>query len=192
MTTRRKAATARLRIVQVRSQIGNQERVKRVLMDGLGLGRIGSSVVLIDNSYTRGMIAKVAHIVRFEELAAEPHAPAAEEHVAAHEHVPAPEEAPVRKREAEAPASEKPAAHAPVPAPEEAPARKHEAAAPTPEKPAKAEKPVKAEKPARAAKAAKPAKAAAPKKKATESKPKAGAKPAVRTAKKRPAKKGEE
>ena len=74
MTTRRKSGVPRLRITQVRSIIGNQERVKRVVTDGLGLGRIGSSVVLLDNSYTRGMIAKAAHIVKFEELAAEVHA----------------------------------------------------------------------------------------------------------------------
>jgi large subunit ribosomal protein L30 len=66
MTTRKKAAQAKLRIIQIASGIGNQERVKRVLRDGLGLRRIGSSVVLPDNGYTRGMIAKVAHIVRVE------------------------------------------------------------------------------------------------------------------------------
>ncbi len=66
MTTRKKAVQAKLRIIQVASGIGNQERIKRVLRDGLGLGRIGSSVVLPDNGYTRGMIAKVAHIVRVE------------------------------------------------------------------------------------------------------------------------------
>lgn len=66
MTTRKKTAAAKLRITQVRSQIGNQTRVKKVLTDGLGLGKIGSSVVLPDNSCTRGMIAKVAHIVKFE------------------------------------------------------------------------------------------------------------------------------
>ncbi len=73
MTTRKKAAHGRLRITQVASRIGNQERVVRVLTDGLGLGRIGSSVVRPDNPYTRGMIAKVAHMVRFEELATETH-----------------------------------------------------------------------------------------------------------------------
>ena len=78
MTTRRKAPSPRLRIVQVRSQIGNQTRVKRVLTDGLGLGRIGSSVVRPDNGYTRGMIAKAAHIVRFDEVPAEAHAHKAE------------------------------------------------------------------------------------------------------------------
>jgi large subunit ribosomal protein L30 len=71
MTAKRKATKTTLRITQVRSQICNQERIKRVLIDGLGLGRIGSSVVLPDNSYTRGMIAKVVHIVRFEEVSSE-------------------------------------------------------------------------------------------------------------------------
>jgi len=71
MTTRRKTGMPRLRITQVHSIIGNQERVKKVVTDGLGLGRIGSSVLLVDNSYTRGMIAKAAHIVKFEEVAAE-------------------------------------------------------------------------------------------------------------------------
>ena len=63
MTTRKKATVKKLRITQVHSQIGNQERIKRVLIDGLGLGRIGSSVVRPDNGYTRGMIARCAHIV---------------------------------------------------------------------------------------------------------------------------------
>ncbi len=71
MTTKRKTSKAKLRITQVHSQIGNQTRIKKVLVDGLGLGRIGASVVLPDNGYTRGMIAKVSHIVRFEEAASE-------------------------------------------------------------------------------------------------------------------------
>ena len=70
MTAKRKTPKGMLRITQVHSRIGNQERVKKVLTDGLSLGRIGSSVVLPDNPYTRGMIAKVVHIVRFEEIAA--------------------------------------------------------------------------------------------------------------------------
>jgi large subunit ribosomal protein L30 len=73
MTTRHKTA-ATLRITQVHSIIGNQERVKKVVTDGLGLGRIGRSVELPDNPYTRGMIAKAAHIVTFEEVAAHAHA----------------------------------------------------------------------------------------------------------------------
>lgn len=57
-----------LRITQIRSRISNQERVVKVLTDGLGLGRIGSSVVLLDNGYTRGMILRVAHMVRVDEV----------------------------------------------------------------------------------------------------------------------------
>lgn len=64
MTRSRKIA--KVRITQVNSAICNQKRVKKVLMDGLGLHRIGSSVMLPDNPYTRGMVAKVAHIVRVE------------------------------------------------------------------------------------------------------------------------------
>lgn len=71
MTTKgRKEALPMLKITQVRSRIGNQERVVKVLTDGLGLGRIGASVELPDNPYTRGMITRVAHIVRVETLAA--------------------------------------------------------------------------------------------------------------------------
>jgi large subunit ribosomal protein L30 len=101
----------------VHSIIGNQERVKRVVTDGLGLGRIGSSVVLPDNSYTRGMIAKTAHIVAFEELPAESHAGKADvAHVAVPEAVErlveavvAPvEKAPRRKKAAESGAEGKP------------------------------------------------------------------------------------
>jgi len=72
MTPRRKQAQAMLRITQVRSRIGNQERIVRVLTDGLGLGRIGSCVELPDTPATRGMIAKVSHMVRVEELGARP------------------------------------------------------------------------------------------------------------------------
>lgn len=64
-------AVKMLRITQIRSRIGNQERVVKVLTDGLGLGRIGSSVVLPDNGYTRGMILRVAHMVRVEDVASD-------------------------------------------------------------------------------------------------------------------------
>lgn len=68
----RKDGQTMLRITQVRSRIGNQARVVRVLTDGLNLGRIGSAVELPDNPYTRGMVAKVAHIVKVEEIASSP------------------------------------------------------------------------------------------------------------------------
>lgn len=65
---RQSAPVKMLRITQTRSRIGNQERVVRVLTRGLGLGRIGSSVVRPDNGYTRGMILRVAHMVRVDEV----------------------------------------------------------------------------------------------------------------------------
>ena len=74
MTARRKGSEATVRITQVHSIIGNQERVKKVVTSGLGLGRIGQSVVLPDNPYTRGMVAKAAHIVRCEAIAEPTHA----------------------------------------------------------------------------------------------------------------------
>lgn len=41
--------------------------VQKQILTGLGLGRIGSSKTLPDNPATRGMIAKVAHMVRIVE-----------------------------------------------------------------------------------------------------------------------------
>jgi len=68
MTPRNSAKKAQgmLRITQIRSRIGVPEKVRVVLTRGLGLGRIGKSVVLPDNPYTRGMIARVPHLVRVE------------------------------------------------------------------------------------------------------------------------------
>jgi len=59
--------TKKLRITQVRSQIGNQQQHKKVLA-GLGLGRIGRSVVRIDDPCTRGMVNKVTHLISVEEV----------------------------------------------------------------------------------------------------------------------------
>ena len=135
MTTRRKAAAARLRITQVHSLIGNQERVKKVVTDGLGLGRIGRSVVLPDDSYTRGMIAKTAHIVTFEELTVADHAAkikpvkvdipeAVEKLVEAS--IGMPEKAPRKKKVAESGAEEKPAKTAATAARKRPPAKNEE------------------------------------------------------------------
>jgi large subunit ribosomal protein L30 len=55
-----------LRITQVRSQIGQTERHRGTLR-ALGLGRIGRSVERLDSRETRGMLRKVAHLVRIEE-----------------------------------------------------------------------------------------------------------------------------
>lgn len=59
---------ALLRITQVRSRIGVPQKLRVVLTRGLGLGRIGKSVVLPDNPYTRGMVAKVPHLVKVEPI----------------------------------------------------------------------------------------------------------------------------
>lgn len=68
-TAAKKATVNRLRITQVRSQIGFA-RAQRKVLAGLGLGRIGRSVVRHDDSCIRGMVAKVAHLVRVEEVEA--------------------------------------------------------------------------------------------------------------------------
>jgi large subunit ribosomal protein L30 len=62
-------ATKMLKITQVRSQIGFQSRQRKVLT-GLGLGRIGKSVVRPDDACIRGMVDKVSHLVAVEEVEA--------------------------------------------------------------------------------------------------------------------------
>lgn len=57
-----------LRVTQTKSQIGNPEKIRRVLK-GLGLGRIGKSVEVENTPSFRGQIKKVIHLVRVEEIA---------------------------------------------------------------------------------------------------------------------------
>jgi large subunit ribosomal protein L30 len=57
---------AKLRITQVRSQIG-ETRKHRGTLRALGLGRIGRSVERPDSPDTLGMLRKVRHLVRVEE-----------------------------------------------------------------------------------------------------------------------------
>ncbi len=56
-----------LKITQVKSQIGYAEKQRRVLR-GLGLGRIGRTVTRQNDQYTRGMVAKIVHLVSVEEM----------------------------------------------------------------------------------------------------------------------------
>ena len=56
----------KVRITQVRSQIGQSERHRGTLR-ALGLGKIGRSVEREDNPETLGMLRKVRHLVRIEE-----------------------------------------------------------------------------------------------------------------------------
>jgi len=59
MTTTQKTVT----VEQTGSQIGQNERQRRTLL-GLGLTRIGRRRELVDTPAVRGMIAKVAHLVK--------------------------------------------------------------------------------------------------------------------------------
>jgi large subunit ribosomal protein L30 len=55
----------KLRVTLVRSGINRPETQKRTIQ-GLGLSKMGRSVVLADNLAVRGMIRSVSHLVRVE------------------------------------------------------------------------------------------------------------------------------
>jgi large subunit ribosomal protein L30 len=57
---------AKLKLTQVRSQIGQSERHRGTLR-ALGLGRIGRSVEREDSPETLGMLRRVSHLVRVED-----------------------------------------------------------------------------------------------------------------------------
>ncbi len=59
--------TGRLRITLVKSMIGQPEKHRRVLR-GMGLTRMNRTVVLEDTPSIRGMIQKVFHMIRAEEM----------------------------------------------------------------------------------------------------------------------------
>ncbi len=63
--SKRKAGSVRIR--QVRSAIGYEED-QRATLRGLRLGRPGSTSELEDTPSVRGMIRKVGHLVRVEEV----------------------------------------------------------------------------------------------------------------------------
>ena len=56
-----------LRVTQVRSAIAFPEKQRRVLK-AMGLGRIGKSHDFCDTPEVRGMIFKVKHLVKVEEI----------------------------------------------------------------------------------------------------------------------------
>jgi large subunit ribosomal protein L30 len=58
---------ARLRITQVRSGIGQTERHRGTLR-ALGLGKIGRTVERPESPQLAGMLRKVRHLVRVEEI----------------------------------------------------------------------------------------------------------------------------
>jgi large subunit ribosomal protein L30 len=57
----------KLRITQVRSQIGQSPRHRGTLR-ALGLGRIGRSVEREESPMLAGMLRKVRHLVKVEEI----------------------------------------------------------------------------------------------------------------------------
>jgi large subunit ribosomal protein L30 len=57
---------AKVRITQVRSQIGQSERHRGTLR-ALGLGKIGRSAEHTESPALAGMVRKVRHLVRIEE-----------------------------------------------------------------------------------------------------------------------------
>ena len=70
MTDTQAAGKGQLRITLVRSTIGrpgDQERAVR----SLGLGKLNSSVVRKDDPSIRGVVNKISHLVKVEEVAGE-------------------------------------------------------------------------------------------------------------------------
>ena len=56
-----------IKVTQVRSEIGGSQS-QRDTLRGLGLKRIGDTVVKEDRPEIRGMIRTVTHLVTFEEV----------------------------------------------------------------------------------------------------------------------------
>ncbi|MBS1264326.1 MAG: 50S ribosomal protein L30 [Acidimicrobiaceae bacterium] len=61
------ADSGSLKVTQIRSTIGSKPK-QRGTLRALGLGRIGRSNVLPDRGEIRGMIARVPHLVKVEEV----------------------------------------------------------------------------------------------------------------------------
>ena len=57
----------KLKVTQIRSTIGRKEDQKRTI-EALGLRKINRSRIHDDNPVIRGMIFKVAHLVKVEEI----------------------------------------------------------------------------------------------------------------------------
>lgn len=57
----------KIKITKVKSTIEKDERQKRTI-EALGLGRIGSSNVLENTAAVAGMVKKVQHLVKVENL----------------------------------------------------------------------------------------------------------------------------
>jgi len=60
------ASKKTLKVTQIASPIG-RPKVQRATLIGLGLNKMGRTAVLEDTPSIRGMIKKVAHLVKVEE-----------------------------------------------------------------------------------------------------------------------------
>jgi large subunit ribosomal protein L30 len=60
------SAAKRIRVTQVRSAIGFDQR-QRATLRGLGLRRLRHTVELADTPAVRGMIRRVVHLVKVED-----------------------------------------------------------------------------------------------------------------------------
>ena len=60
-------AVSKLKVTQRRSLIGQNKR-NRAVVAGLGLKRIGTSVIVENTPSIRGMIKKVIHLIDVEEV----------------------------------------------------------------------------------------------------------------------------
>lgn len=58
---------AKIKITLIKSTIGRVVK-QQATVEALGLNKIGSSRVHEDNAVIRGMIAKVSHLVKVEEV----------------------------------------------------------------------------------------------------------------------------
>ncbi len=57
---------AKLHVTQTKSYIGHPQTIRQTLR-GLGLGKIGRTVVVDNTPSFRGMVKKVIHLVKVEE-----------------------------------------------------------------------------------------------------------------------------
>ena len=55
-----------IRVTQIKSPISQNPKVRKVLENGLGLRKIGSTKEYKDNNCIRGMVNKVKHLVSYE------------------------------------------------------------------------------------------------------------------------------
>ena len=62
-----KSKNKNLKITQIKSRIGYKKKAKATLV-AMGLRKLNQTVVIPDNSATRGMIKKIEFLINVEEL----------------------------------------------------------------------------------------------------------------------------